>query len=163
MKLKESGDPARQQVAVRPLWIGLPNLEANLQQPDGWNKQEASAQPVQEYIQKARYQTEQDIQLRMSTRQRRSPSYLHDFVTGRSWSLYYYTYLYCDVLVGKPISMQLFISKWIHSRRSNICVGDLLYLRSEPLDDVHASDELGTGRNKGWCVFMYTVSIIQNI
>jgi hypothetical protein len=29
-----------QQVAVRLLSIGLPNVEANIQKPDGWSKQE---------------------------------------------------------------------------------------------------------------------------
>jgi hypothetical protein len=45
-KSKDNDDPTRQQVAVRPPWIGLPNLEANLQQPNGWNNYDAQAQPV---------------------------------------------------------------------------------------------------------------------
>jgi hypothetical protein len=82
-KSKENDDPTHQQVAVRLPWIGLPNLEANLQQPDGWNNQDAPAQPVQEDVQKASAQPEEDVQLRRSTQQRKPPSYLHDFVTGR--------------------------------------------------------------------------------
>jgi hypothetical protein len=89
-KSKDDNDPTRQQVTVRPPWIGLPNLEANPQQPDGWNNQDAPAQPVQEDVQKAPAQPKEVVQLRRSTRQRKPPSYLHDFVTGRSWSVYYY-------------------------------------------------------------------------
>jgi hypothetical protein len=83
-KSKENDDPTRQQVAVRPPWIGLPNLEANLQQPGDWNNQDASAQPVQEDVQKAPAQPKEDVQLRRSTRQCKPPSYLYDFVTGKS-------------------------------------------------------------------------------
>jgi GrpB-like predicted nucleotidyltransferase (UPF0157 family) len=71
-------------VAVQPPWIGVPNLEANLQQPDGWNNQDALAQAGYEDVHKAPAQTEEDVQLRWSTRQHKPPSYLHGFVTGRS-------------------------------------------------------------------------------
>jgi hypothetical protein len=83
IKLDENDNPTHQQVAVRPPWIGLPNLEANLQQPDGWNNQDAPALPVQEDVQKAPAQPEEDVQLSRST-QRKPPSYLHDFVMGRN-------------------------------------------------------------------------------
>jgi hypothetical protein len=88
-KSKENDDPTGQQVAVRLPWIGLPNLEANLQQPDGWTNQDAPAQPVQEDIQNALAQTEEDVQLRRLTRQCKPPSYLHEFITGRSVLFYY--------------------------------------------------------------------------
>jgi hypothetical protein len=52
-KLKENDDRTRQQVAVTVPWIGLLNLEANLQQPDGWNNQDVPAQPAHEDVQKA--------------------------------------------------------------------------------------------------------------
>jgi hypothetical protein len=39
----------------------------------------------------------------------------------------------------------------------------LLHFKSEPLDGVHASDELGTGQNEGWYMCTWAVSIIQNI
>jgi hypothetical protein len=67
MKSKENDDPTCQQVAVQPPWIGLPNLEANLQQPDGWNNQDAPAESVHEDIQKAPAQPEEDVQLGRST------------------------------------------------------------------------------------------------
>jgi hypothetical protein len=83
-KSKENNGPTRQQTAVRPPWIGLPNLEVNLQQPDGWNNQDASAQPVHEDIQKAPAQPEECVQLRRSTQQCKPPSYLHDLITRKS-------------------------------------------------------------------------------
>jgi hypothetical protein len=79
-------------VADWPPWIGLPNLEANLQQPGGWNNQDAPAQPAHEDDHEAPAQPKEDVQLR-STWQRKPPSYLHDFVTGRSIILL--LYLYC--------------------------------------------------------------------
>jgi hypothetical protein len=67
--LHQVQNPTYQQVAVQPPWIGLPNLEANLQQPDGWNNQEPPAKPVHEDVQKAPAQPEEDVQLRRSTQQ----------------------------------------------------------------------------------------------
>jgi hypothetical protein len=77
-KSKENDNPTCQQVAVLLPWIGLPNLEANLQQPDGWNNQDAPAKLVQEYIQKVPGPT------RGGRHDNATLPYLHDFVTGRS-------------------------------------------------------------------------------
>jgi hypothetical protein len=48
-------------------------------------------------------------------------------------------------------------TRYYNTSDSNILV---LHLRSEPLDNVHASDEFGTGQNTGWYVCSF---IIQNI
>jgi hypothetical protein len=66
-KSKANDDPTRQQMALRPPKIGLPNVEASLQQPDGLNNQDAPAQPVHEDVQKAPAQPKEDVQLRRST------------------------------------------------------------------------------------------------
>jgi hypothetical protein len=66
-KSKENDDPTCQQATVHPPWIGLLNLEGNLQQPDGWNNQDASAQPVYEDIQKALARPKEDVLLRRSS------------------------------------------------------------------------------------------------
>jgi hypothetical protein len=67
MKSKVNDDPAHQQVAVWIPWRGLPNLEANLQQLDGWNNQDALAQPVEKDVQNALVQPDEDLQLKRST------------------------------------------------------------------------------------------------
>jgi hypothetical protein len=81
---RDDEDSTRQQVAAQFPWIGLPNVDTSLQQPDGRDNQDVPEQPICQDAQKAPAQPEEDVQLRRSTRLRRSPSYLHDFVTGRS-------------------------------------------------------------------------------
>jgi hypothetical protein len=82
--IAETDDLTHQHGSVRPAWISLTNLETNLQQSDGRNNKDASAQAVHEDVQKAQPQHEEDVQLRWSTRQPKPPSYLQDFVTGGS-------------------------------------------------------------------------------
>jgi hypothetical protein len=45
-KSEEDGDSTSHKGAVQRPWIGLPNLETNLQQPHGRNNQNSPAQPI---------------------------------------------------------------------------------------------------------------------